>query len=107
MQVIRRKSFSGTIPAHGGDAGFGWGANTSVSVDRDGSCPLAGATERDFHADRSWRKWKAATRVWLPHASCKPPTMTGFMVTGVASITGNGGYPPFAPEGGCRRSRSA
>ena len=34
-----------------------------------------------------------------PTASYKPPTTTGFMVTGMASITGNGGYPPFAPEG--------
>jgi len=34
-----------------------------------------------------------------PTASYKPPTTSGFMVTGSASITGNGGYPPFAPEG--------
>jgi hypothetical protein len=34
-----------------------------------------------------------------PTASYKPATTTGFMVTGMASITGNGGYPPFAPEG--------
>ena len=34
-----------------------------------------------------------------PTANYKPPTTTGFMVTGMASITGNGGYPPFAPEG--------
>jgi hypothetical protein len=34
-----------------------------------------------------------------PSASYKPPTTSGFMVTGSASITGNGGYPPFAPEG--------
>jgi len=34
-----------------------------------------------------------------PAASYKPATTTGFMVTGMASITGNGGYPPFAPEG--------
>jgi|ERR1022692_265746 hypothetical protein len=34
-----------------------------------------------------------------PTASYKPPTTTGFIVTGMASIAGNGGYPPFAPEG--------
>ncbi len=34
-----------------------------------------------------------------PTASYKPPTTTGFMITGSASVTGNGGYPPFAPEG--------
>jgi hypothetical protein len=34
-----------------------------------------------------------------PTASYKPPTTTGFMVTGYASVTGNGGYPPFAPQG--------
>ncbi len=34
-----------------------------------------------------------------PTASYKPPTTTGFMVTGSASVTGNGGYPPFAPQG--------
>ena len=34
-----------------------------------------------------------------PTASYKPPTTTGFMVTGPASVTGNGGYPPFAPQG--------
>jgi hypothetical protein len=34
-----------------------------------------------------------------PTASYKPPTTTGFMVTGYASITGNGGHPPFAPQG--------
>ena len=34
-----------------------------------------------------------------PTASYKPPTTDGFMVTGSASVTGNGGYPPFAPEG--------
>jgi hypothetical protein len=34
-----------------------------------------------------------------PTASYKPPTATGFMVTGWASVTGNGGYAPFAPQG--------
>jgi hypothetical protein len=34
-----------------------------------------------------------------PTASYIPPTTSGFMITGMASITGNGGYPPFAPEG--------
>ena len=34
-----------------------------------------------------------------PTASYTPPTTTGFMVTGLASITGNGGFPPFAPQG--------
>jgi hypothetical protein len=34
-----------------------------------------------------------------PTTSYKPPTTTGFMVTGSASVTGNGGYPPFAPQG--------
>jgi hypothetical protein len=34
-----------------------------------------------------------------PTASYKPPTTTGFMITGYASITGNGGHPPFAPQG--------
>jgi hypothetical protein len=34
-----------------------------------------------------------------PTASYTPPTTTGFMVTGTASVTGNGGYPPFAPQG--------
>jgi len=29
-----------------------------------------------------------------PSASYKPPTTTGFMITGSASVTGNGGYPP-------------
>jgi hypothetical protein len=34
-----------------------------------------------------------------PTASYKPATTTGFMISGQASVTGNGGYPPFAPEG--------
>jgi hypothetical protein len=34
-----------------------------------------------------------------PTASYKPPTTTGFMITGSASVTGNGGYAPFAPQG--------
>jgi hypothetical protein len=34
-----------------------------------------------------------------PTAGYKPPTTSGFMVTGFASVTGNGGYPPFAPQG--------
>jgi hypothetical protein len=34
-----------------------------------------------------------------PTASYKPPTTTGFMISGPASVTGNGGYPPFAPDG--------
>jgi hypothetical protein len=34
-----------------------------------------------------------------PTASYTPPTTTGFMVTGSASVTGNGGFPPFAPQG--------
>jgi hypothetical protein len=34
-----------------------------------------------------------------PSASYTPATTTGFMVTGSALITGNGGYPPFAPHG--------
>jgi hypothetical protein len=34
-----------------------------------------------------------------PSASYTPATTTGFMVTGSASITGNGGHPPFAPQG--------
>ena len=34
-----------------------------------------------------------------PTASYNPATTTGFMVTGSASVTANGGYPPFAPQG--------
>jgi len=34
-----------------------------------------------------------------PSASYKPPTTTGFMITGPASVTGNGGFAPFAPQG--------
>lgn len=34
-----------------------------------------------------------------PTAGYTPSTTTGFVVTGSASVTGNGGYPPFAPEG--------
>jgi len=34
-----------------------------------------------------------------PTASYKPATITGFVVTGMASVTGNGGFPPFAPQG--------
>lgn len=34
-----------------------------------------------------------------PSASYKPATTTGFMVTGFAGVTGNGGYAPFAPQG--------
>jgi hypothetical protein len=34
-----------------------------------------------------------------PTASYKPPTTTGFMVTGSATVTGNGGHAPFAPQG--------
>lgn len=41
----------------------------------------------------------SAVSTGCPTASYKPPTTTGFMVTGMASITGNGGFPPFAPEG--------
>jgi hypothetical protein len=41
----------------------------------------------------------SAVAAGCPTASYKPATTTGFMVTGSASITGNGGYPPFAPEG--------
>lgn len=34
-----------------------------------------------------------------PSASYTPSTTTGFMVTGPASVTANGGFPPFAPQG--------
>jgi hypothetical protein len=34
-----------------------------------------------------------------PTASYTPPTTTGLMITGSAHVTGNGGYPPFAPQG--------
>lgn len=34
-----------------------------------------------------------------PTASYTPPTTTGFVITGSARVTGNGGNPPFAPEG--------
>jgi hypothetical protein len=34
-----------------------------------------------------------------PTSSYVPATTTGFMITGPASVTGNGGYPPFAPQG--------
>lgn len=34
-----------------------------------------------------------------PSASYNPPTTTGFMITGWASVTGNGGPAPFAPQG--------
>jgi hypothetical protein len=37
--------------------------------------------------------------IGCPTSSYKPPTTTGFMVTGAASITGNGGHAPFAPQG--------
>lgn len=41
----------------------------------------------------------SAVAAGCPTASYKPPTTTGFMVTGWASVTGNGGYAPFAPQG--------
>jgi hypothetical protein len=34
-----------------------------------------------------------------PTSSYVPDTTTGFMITGPASVTGNGGFPPFAPTG--------
>jgi len=34
-----------------------------------------------------------------PSASYKPPTTTGILITGSASVTGNGGFAPFAPQG--------
>ncbi|HEY6303338.1 MAG TPA: hypothetical protein VIX14_09755 [Terriglobales bacterium] len=34
-----------------------------------------------------------------PTANYKPPTTSGFMVTGMASVTANGGFAPFAPGG--------
>jgi hypothetical protein len=34
-----------------------------------------------------------------PSAHYGPPTTTGFAVVGAASITGNGGFAPFAPHG--------
>ena len=34
-----------------------------------------------------------------PSSSYVPATTTGFMVTGPASVTGNGGFAPFAPQG--------
>jgi hypothetical protein len=41
----------------------------------------------------------SSVAIGCPTASYKPPTTTGFMVTGYASVTANGGYPPFAPQG--------
>ena len=43
--------------------------------------------------------WDPSLVSGCPTASYTPPTTTGFVVTGSASITGNGGYAPFAPEG--------
>ena len=34
-----------------------------------------------------------------PTSSYVPATTTGFMVNGSAHVTGNGGFPPFAPQG--------
>jgi hypothetical protein len=34
-----------------------------------------------------------------PTSSYKPATVTGFMVKGLASVTANGGFAPFAPQG--------
>ena len=34
-----------------------------------------------------------------PTSSYKPATTTGFMVKGFASVTANGGFAPFAPQG--------
>jgi hypothetical protein len=41
----------------------------------------------------------SAVAAGCPTAAYNPATTTGFMVTGSASVTGNGGYPPFAPQG--------
>lgn len=41
----------------------------------------------------------AAVASGCPTASYKPATTTGFMFTGPASVTGNGGNAPFAPQG--------
>ena len=49
------------------------------------------------NAEVSWDPSEVATN--CPTASYKPPTTTGFLVTGSASVTGNGGYAPFAPQG--------
>jgi hypothetical protein len=49
------------------------------------------------NAEVSWDPSEVATS--CPTAGYKPPTANGFIVTGSASVTGNGGYPPFAPQG--------
>ncbi len=66
MQVIRRKSFLGTILLTGVTLALAGVRTPQYRSTVMEVAPSRGATERGFHADRSWRRWKAATRVWLP-----------------------------------------
>ena len=67
MQVIRRKTFLGPILLTGLTLALAAARTAQYRSTVMEVAPSRGATERGFHAVRSWRRWKAATRVWLPH----------------------------------------
>jgi hypothetical protein len=66
MQVIHRKSFLGTILLTGVNLALAAARTPQYRSTVMEVAPSRGATERGLHADRSWRRWKAATLVWLP-----------------------------------------
>lgn len=73
--------------------------NTNPPADPDSPATRTPHTHHiSMKADQvTWDPSVIATS--CPTASYSPNTTTGFMVTGSANVTANGGYAPFAPQG--------
>ena len=73
--------------------------NTNPPADPDSPATRTPHTHHITMKEAQVTSDPSAVASGCPTATYKPPTTTGFMITGSASVTGNGGYPPFAPQG--------
>jgi hypothetical protein len=73
--------------------------NTNPPADPDSPATRTPHTHHITMTNAQVTSDPSAVASGCPTASYKPPTTTGFLVTGNASVTGNGGYAPFAPQG--------
>ncbi len=73
--------------------------NTNPPADPDSPATRSPHTHHIRMKDAQVTRDPSLVASGCPSAGYKPPTTTGFMITGSASVTGNGGYAPFAPQG--------
>jgi hypothetical protein len=97
MQVIRRKTFMGPILLTGLTLALAAARPAQYRSTVMEVAPSRGATERGFHAEGRGGGGKPQPESGCQTASYKPPSTTGSMVTGSASVIGKRWLPAICP----------